>query len=126
MDSLIKQSQATRKNGLSVSKSGSVSKAGTVWGNSQTISVSGGSHQHSFPGGGATGGGSSLGNINSTNNTSLTFYTSFSGDLSLSGTMTPSVSENISVSEDISVSMSDGDSETRPENYTIKVWKRIN
>ena len=43
----------------------------------------------------------------------------------MSGTMTPSITDNIGVSDNISYSIS-GDTETKPQNYTIRVWKRIN
>ena len=42
-----------------------------------------------------------------------------------SHTFTPSITDNIGVSDNISFSIG-GDTETRPDNYTIKVWKRIN
>ena len=42
-----------------------------------------------------------------------TMYTKYSGDLTLSGGLTPSVS------------IGDGDSETRPDNYSLRIWKRI-
>ena len=43
----------------------------------------------------------------------------------MSGTMTPSITDNIGVSDNISVSLGDGDIETRPLNYTIRIYKRI-
>lgn len=97
---LSKQNQATRKNGLS------------VWGNYQTITVSGGNHRHriypDFDGSDSdwSGGGNKRVGWNAK-------YTEYSGDLTLSGGLTPSVS------------IGDGDSETRPDNYSIKIWKRI-
>jgi hypothetical protein len=97
---LIGQSQGTAKNGLSASFSG---KAGTV-------SVSGGNHRHQF------GSSSTSGNVYTANllHGSGDVYTGYSGKLSMSGSFTPSGS----------VSLSSTDTETRPVNYTIKVWKR--
>lgn len=40
-------------------------------------------------------------------------------------TFTPSITDNIGVTDNISVSLGNGDVETRPVNYTIRVWKRI-
>ena len=48
-----------------------------------------------------------------TNNANGSGYAEYSGNLSMSGSFTPSGTIS-------------GDSETRPNNYTVKVWKRIN
>ena len=88
-----------------------VSKSGNAYGNSQT--VTGGGHEHTQIGVaqqfvGSGGGWAATGSEAST-----------SGGGSHSHTFTPSVSDNISVS------ISSNDSETRPINFTIRIWKRI-
>ena len=125
-DSLVKQSQSTAKNGLTFS------------GTKSTISVSGGNHNHNGNTGkkdlshshsywlGSSGGGGdqypkgyystneSWGKNTGEANVSMDHSHSipYSGNLSMSGTFTPSGSIS-------------GDDETRPTNYTIRVWKRI-
>lgn len=124
-NSLVKQSQATAENGL------------TFRGTSATISVSGANHNHTGSVGktnlahthnynlGATGGSGgdypkgyystndswakTTGGANTNLNHSHTIPDS--GDLSMSGTFTPSGSIV-------------GDIETRPVNYTVRIWKR--
>ena len=105
---LIGQNQGTAKNGIKPN-SQTIYTGGAIDPNGTTAVEM--NHRHTFNGGGATGGGSSLGNINSTNNTSLTFGTSYANLRHRhSVTFTPSITFN--------------DSETRPVNMTIKVWKR--
>lgn len=96
------QNQGTAKNGLSASFSGS---AGTV-------SVSGGNHTHQMPH--ATNSGGSTGYMGGSSPDWRDVYVSYSGNLSMSGTFTPSGS----------VSVSSSNSETRPVNFTMKVWVR--
>ena len=98
---LVSQNQATAKNGLSASFSGT---AGTV-------NVSGANHAHTIQGHmSGMGGGSVQTHVSSSN----VMYTGYSGNLSMSGSFTPSGS----------VSVSSTDTETRPNNFTIKVWLR--
>lgn len=97
---LVSQVQGTAKNGLSASFSGT---AGTV-------SVSGGNHRHSISGHMSGMGGGSV----QTHISGETMYTGYSGALSMSGSFTPSGS----------VSVSSTDAETRPKNFTIRVWVR--
>lgn len=109
-DDLIVQVQGTAKNGLSASFSGA----------SGTVSVSGGNHTHRVDlaysnWGGASGDTSRL-------DASQTAAISYpdrsplkaSGTLSMSGTFTPSGTVSLT-----------GEAETRPVNYTMRIWKRI-
>lgn len=98
---LVSQVQGTAKNGLSASFSGS---AGTV-------SVSGGNHRHTVPAYDGTSGDTGL---RRSGGSAVTQYSGYSGDLSMSGLFTPRGS----------VSVSSTDAETRPNNFTIKVWVR--
>ena len=100
---LVSQNQATAKNGLSASFSGS---AGTV-------NVSGANHRHSVSTQ-ALGGGDDTFSYYSSHKNPVTRYTDYSGNLSMSGTFTPSGS----------VSVSSTDAETRPNNFTTKIWIR--
>ena len=116
---LVSQTQGTAKNGLTVSKSGSasgvyqevntdytdVSHAHGIGGNSNYSSVSGSANVVSMNTGGgwANSGATAAASINHRH--TLKF--------------TPSVTDNISVA------LGAGDSETRPNNFTKKVWKRI-
>ena len=107
---LVKQSQATRKNGLSLT--------GGVWGNEQTTSGDQGAHQHNY----------TYTKIQADTPTEADLEWGdpwyFSGATGITPenqghhthTFTPSVSHNLGID--------DGDVETRPSNYTIKVWKR--
>lgn len=103
------QSQSTAVNGLSLSKSGG------AYGNRQTeggsVSIYLGRN------------GSSTHPINGISSGEYEITSSPYGEGtwcsgSCSTTFTPSVSDNISYSIN-------GDSETRPDNYSIKIWKRI-
>ena len=114
---LVKQSEATRKNGLSLT--------GDVWGNQQTITTgnenSSLNHRHPVKGDWDEGTYyEGIGAINGRppNYQRVNVWTDYCGELNHthSFTFTPSVSQNLG--------MSDGDAETRPSNYTIKVWKR--
>lgn len=105
---LVAQGQATAKNGLNASKTGSVT------GVNQTIS--GGAHKHSIklktiapivPGQDMF-----VGALDS----NITIYTENDG--SHEHSFTPSISDTINVS------LSSTDDETRPINYTMKIWKR--
>lgn len=115
------QAQGTAKNGLSISKSG------TVEGNSQTIYTGGAinlsstapvemNHSHSghF--------GTDLGNRGGTYSSVPIGYTTSTSSVNLrhrhSSTFTPSITDSISVS------LSSTNTETRPINYTIQIWKR--
>ena len=82
----------------------------TFTGKEGSVSVSGGNHRHSMTTRNTTGGNGYCFDVGS--GPSYTRYTEYSGDLSMSGTITPKLKSS--------------DSETRPENYTVKVWKRIN
>ena len=99
---LVSQNQGTAKNGLSASFSGS---AGTV-------SVKGGNHHHPITTRNQTGGNGYCFDVGS--GPTYTRYTDYSGDLSMSGSFTPRGS----------VSLSSSDTETRPKNFTMKVWVR--
>lgn len=100
---LVSQNQGTAKNGLSASFSGT---AGPV-------SVSGANHRHGIPGTAGTNLGRGVDSpLNGSGNTRE--YTDYSGNLSMSGSFTPSGS----------VSISSTNAETRPYNFTIKVWVR--
>lgn len=125
-DSLIKQSEGTKVNGLSLSKSGGAYKTGSCYGNSQTISLSGGNHSHSSPAWkwGNHGGDGTTYVRTTASQEGGNWVTGDSGNLSMSGTMTPSITDNIGVTDNISYSIS-GDSETRPSNFTVRIWKRI-
>lgn len=97
---LVSQNQATAKNGLSASFSGTEG----------TVSVSGGNHRHSISGHMSGMGGGSV----STHVSGRIMYTEYSGNLSMSGSFTPSGS----------VTVSSSDKETRPNNFTMKIWLR--
>lgn len=107
MGVLTKQNQATAKNGL------------TFNGTAGTVSVSGGNHRHQIY---CTNTNFDIGahrnylgamNMGGSYNANGSGYAEYSGDLSMSGSFTPSGTIS-------------GDTETRPNNYTVKVWKRIN
>lgn len=92
-----------------------VSKSGNAYGNSQEIS--GGGHEHNYQ--------AHSWAFRNTGSDWMTGVDSGGTSWSTTGggghshTFTPSVSDNISVS------LSSNDSETRPINFTIKIWKRI-
>ena len=110
---------------MTVSKSGNAYRYGSVYGNSQTESCSGGDHSHST----GTGGGNYVTGfgdhpcIGDTNNVKT--ISVGGGGHSHSMTFTPSITDGIGVTDNISVSLGDGDIETRPDNFTYRVWKRI-
>ena len=99
------QNQGTAKNALSASFSG---EAGTV-------NVSGGDHTHQLPYRYITFyDGNSENRKEGLSSGLRGDYTDSSGNLSMSGTFTPRGT----------VSLSSSDTETRPKNFTIKVWLR--
>lgn len=117
-DTLTPQGQGTAVNGLSLSKSGS------AWGNQQTIYSDGRGYQHShivytndiYTAGGYYG--VSLGYYMGNYDVLHYGYADTSGpNHSHILDFYPSVSENIS----FTVS---GGTETRPKNYTVKIWER--
>ena len=101
---LVSQNQATAKNGLSASFSGS----------NGTVNVSGANHRHSVFTQALSGGDDTISYYASHRNP-VTRYTDYSGVLSMSGSFTP----------EGSVTLSSTDTETRPNNFTIKIWVRI-
>lgn len=125
---LTAQSQATAKNGLALTKSGK------AYGNSQTITTGEMSGNNYVDLNSQWNGYNGWAPVNVGRLSTLNAYKGkidsgssgssgyVSGRVNLShthsSTFTPSVSDNISYS--IS-----GDTETRPTNYTIKIWKRI-
>ena len=94
-----------------------VSKSGNAYGNYQEIG--GGGHEHTY-GPKVTGSDQVNGVGQAYVATSNGYDYSTTGGGGHSHGFTPSVSDNISVS------ISSNDSETRPINYTIRIWKRIN
>lgn len=129
-DVLSIQSQSTAKNGLALSKSGSAYKtgscykSGSCYGNEQTIN--GGGHEHNYAG---LSNIITVGVIGGNTGTPPTILTTDGGG-EHSHTFTPSITDNIGVvdnigvADNISFSLS-GDTETRPDNYTYIIWKRI-
>lgn len=115
---------------MSVSKSGNAYKTGSCYGNSQSITTGNENtslnHVHGIPD--DSGPDHSQGFVWSARGQgNLNHNTGYCGELNHthSATFTPSITDNIGVTDNISVSMSDGDVETRPENFTIKIWKRV-
>lgn len=149
------QNNATKKNGLTATFTGtnkSVSVTGashnhggytgytqpTFSGTEGDISVSGGDHRHKD---GTESTANASGNFGvQTPGYGGVHYTGYSGDLSLSGKFTPkgtvqnhrhsitssgSLSMSGTFTPEGSVTVGAGDSETRPDNYSYVIWKRI-
>lgn len=116
------QAQGTAKNGLSVSKSG------TVTGESQTIYTGGAinltstaavemNHRHGCSGSEESSAGGTY--FDNSTHSKDSLYTNYANLRHRhSATFTPSITDSISVS------LSSTDTETRPINYTIQIWKR--
>ena len=107
------QNQATAKNGLTVSKSG------RAYGIEQTINGGGHEHDYSVCYIKIVQDGTISGSIPGHAAVKESYFSqSASGGGNHSHTFTPSVND------DISVTLGNGDTETRPKNFTTKIWKR--
>ena len=120
-DVLSKQSQATAKNGLSVSHNlsvGNASSGGTANVTAGMSANSSGSINVSIP----------WTSANSSGCMSITSQTESYANGNSSQSVGKKISVNVAHTHNVylrgSVSLGDGDTETRPVNYTIKVWQR--
>ncbi len=143
MDSLIKQADQNKSHSHSgktgtesqghthTINSGNTSSSGTLTtagfrGVEGTVNVSGGNHRHSLL---TKGNSFNVGSGSGTTYNWISGNSDYSGDLSMSGKFTPSgylygKTDGVSQSHTHTIS-SDGGTEARPENYSIRLWKRV-
>ena len=140
-DVLSKQAQATAKNGLSISNTlsvGNQSSGGTSNVTAGMSANSTGSFLNRVLGNncalvGAVNGGTTQ-SASATGNCSASWKTGYSSGGGATATTASYESSRTQISINVahthsvylrgSVSLGDGDTETRPENYTMKIWKR--